>query len=114
MTMCNLLTDGPSLKKRIAKTGCSKTYYPQKIPSEKKPQECHLKKLKRTMLIFSLWQPEWTKGYLEGKKAGPSDSIFKTYHLILEPALKTSKGSHYIFCGQYGLAPMDIKKYFMS
>lgn len=47
--------------------------------------------------FFPLWQPERTKGYLGGKKAGLSDSIFKTYHLILEPALETSKGSHYIF-----------------
>lgn len=29
------------------------------------------------MLIFSLWQPKWTKSYLEGKKAGLSDSILK-------------------------------------
>lgn len=43
------------------------------------------------MLIFSLWQPKWTKGYLDGKKAGQSDSIFKTYHLILEPALSRQK-----------------------
>lgn len=57
------------------------------------------------MLIFSLWQPKWTKGYLDGKKAGQSDSIFKTYHLILEPALEPSKGSHYTFCGGRFLAP---------
>lgn len=79
--------------------------------SAKKPQECHLKKLKRTMLIFSLWQTKWTKGYLEGKKAGRSDSIFKTYHLILEPAFKTSKGSHYIFCGRDSLAPRRLRFY---
>lgn len=76
-------------------------YYSVNVPSEKKPQECHLKKLKRTILffvfVFSLWRTERTKGYLGGKKAGPSDSIFKTYHLISEPAFKTSKGSHYIF-----------------
>lgn len=49
------------------------------------------------MLIFSLWRTKWTKGYLGGKKAGRSDSIFKTYHFIPKPAFKTSKGSHYIF-----------------
>lgn len=44
-----------------AKTARSKTtYYRAKIPIHKKPQECHLKKLKRTMLIFSLWQHKWT------------------------------------------------------
>lgn len=59
------------------------------------------------MLIFSLWQPKWTKGYLDGKKAGQSDSIFKTYHLILEPALEPSKGSHYTFCAGRFLAPAD-------
>lgn len=54
------------------------------------------------------------KGYLEGKKAGRSDSIFKTYHLILEPAFKTSKGSHYIFCGRCCLAPVDYRTSFDS
>lgn len=27
-------------------------YYSVNVPSEKKPQECHLKKLKRTILFF--------------------------------------------------------------
>lgn len=57
------------------------------------------------MLIFSLWQPKWTKGYLDGKKAGQSDSIFKTYHLIFGTGSEPSKGSHYTFCGGRLLAP---------
>lgn len=49
-------TDPGSHTDRKNRTGSKRTYYSANVPSEKKPQECHLKKLKRTILFFSFFR----------------------------------------------------------
>lgn len=84
---------------RIAKTGWIETnLLLSKDSQREKTAGMSFKKIKTYdfYLFFFVMATRRTKGYLR-KKAGLSDSILKTYHLISEPAFKTSKGSHYIF-----------------